>query len=122
MVTFVAQDNPPELPHAGVSLGDCTLALYPFVPEEHAARRGRHRDRPGVSVLGLRVAGLSRGRSALRDAGVGILRDRPGSLVLDPAGTGDVEIVLVADLLPGDPRGAPGATNWVPPGRRHPGQ
>ncbi len=72
-----------------------------------------------MSVLGLRVADLDRARAALRGAGVEILRDRGGALVLDPAGTGDVEIVLVAELLPGDPRRAPGATNWVSPGRRH---
>ena len=37
-------------------------------------------------------------------AGVRILREDGGALVLDPAGTGDLEITLIDELLPGDPR------------------
>jgi catechol 2,3-dioxygenase-like lactoylglutathione lyase family enzyme len=104
-VTFVDSDAGPGAPSAAVSLGDCTLALYRFVPDEHRALWGCTRDRPGVSVLGLRVADLDTARAALTGAGVVILRESPGTLVLDPAGTGDLEVTLVADLLPGDPRG-----------------
>jgi catechol 2,3-dioxygenase-like lactoylglutathione lyase family enzyme len=103
-VTFTAPDAPPGTAVAGVSLGDCTLALYRFVPDEHAALWGRSRDRPGVSMLGLRVADLDGARESLRRAGVGILREDRGALVLDPAGTGDLEITLIEELLPGDPR------------------
>ncbi len=103
-LTFVADEAGPGVPAAGVSLGDCTLALYPFLPEEHAALWGRSRDRPGVSALGLRVVDLERARDQLRGAGVDILREAPGTLVLDPTGVGDLEVVLVDELLPGDPR------------------
>jgi catechol 2,3-dioxygenase-like lactoylglutathione lyase family enzyme len=103
-VTFVAEAADPGSPVAGVSLGDCTLALYPFRPAEHAGLWGRARGRPGVSLLGLRVAELEHARDTLGRAGVDILREAPGRLVLDPAGTGDLEVVLVDELLPGDPR------------------
>jgi hypothetical protein len=36
---------------------------------------------------------------------VRVLREDPGLLALDPRDTGDVQIVLADDLLPGDPRG-----------------
>jgi catechol 2,3-dioxygenase-like lactoylglutathione lyase family enzyme len=103
-ITFTDPDAPAGHAQAGLSLGDCTLALYPFAPEASMALWGRHRERPGASVLGLRVEDLEDARSRLPDAGVTVLRAAPGQLVLDPATTGDVEIVLVADLLPGDPR------------------
>ena len=100
----MADEAGPGVPAAGVSLGDCTLALYPFLPEEHAALWGRSRDRPGVSALGFRVVDLERAHDQLRGAGVDILREAPGTLVLDPTGVGDLEVVLVDELLPGDPR------------------
>jgi catechol 2,3-dioxygenase-like lactoylglutathione lyase family enzyme len=103
-VTFIQADAPAGTETAGVSLGDCTLALYRLVPEESHARWGRARDRPGVAVLGLRVEDLDRARALLADAGVTILREGPDRVVLDPATTGDLEVTLVADLLPGDPR------------------
>ena len=90
--------------HAGVSLGDCTLALAPLVPDASAALWGRRHDRPAVVTLGLRVADLEHTRAVLPDAGVVVLREAPGRLVLDPATTGDLQVTLVADLLPGDPR------------------
>jgi hypothetical protein len=39
---------------------------------------------------------------------VTILRDERDRLVLDPATTADLEVTLVGDLLPGDPRRAAG--------------
>ena len=51
---------------------------------------------PATSVPVLRLEEGAAGRDILREA--------PGVLVLDPAGTGDLEVVVVADLLPGDPR------------------
>src|SRR5206468_3053159 len=50
-VTFVDPVAGPGAPSAGVSLGDCTLALYRFAPDEHPAHWGRPRDRPGMSLL-----------------------------------------------------------------------
>ena len=103
-VTFTRAQATPGEEHAGVSLGDCTLALAPLVPDESAALWGRPHERPAVVTLGLRVADLEAARVVLPGAGVGILREAPGRLVLDPATTGDLQVTLVADLLPGDPR------------------
>jgi catechol 2,3-dioxygenase-like lactoylglutathione lyase family enzyme len=108
-LTFVSDAAAPGSAKAGVSLGDCTLALFPFLPDRHAQLWGRPRGRPGVSILGLRIADLEGARPLLRSAGVNVLREGPGTLVLDPAGTGDLEIVLVDELLPGDPRLSPRA-------------
>jgi len=103
-VTFTVEDAPAGSESAGVSLGDCTLALYRFVSDENLALWGRARERPGVSMLGLRVEDLDAARPILHDAGVTVLREAPGRLVLDPATTGGLEVTLVAELLPGDPR------------------
>jgi catechol 2,3-dioxygenase-like lactoylglutathione lyase family enzyme len=103
-VTFTRADAPAGTESAGVSLGDCTLALYRFAPDQSLALWGHARERPGVATLGLRVEDLDGARSLLRDAGVTILREGPDRLVLDPATTGDLEVTLVAELLPGDPR------------------
>src|SRR4051794_28837308 len=84
-LTFVDAAAGPGAASAAVSLGDCTLALYQFAPEEHPALWGRVRDRPGVSLLGLRVADLDAARAALAGAGVEVLRETAGTLVLDPA-------------------------------------
>lgn len=103
-ITFADSDAPAGIESAGVSLGDCTLALYRFAPDESLTLWGHGRERPGVSMLGLRVADLDAARPLLHHAGVTVLREAPGRLVLDPATTGDLEITLVAELLPGDPR------------------
>jgi catechol 2,3-dioxygenase-like lactoylglutathione lyase family enzyme len=103
-VGFESPAGPPGSPQASVSLGDCTLALFPLDVEASAARWGREQDRPGVSLLGLRVDDLDAGRPVLEGAGVRILREEPGMLVLDPTTTADVQIALVDTLLPGDPR------------------
>jgi catechol 2,3-dioxygenase-like lactoylglutathione lyase family enzyme len=79
-----------------ISLGDCVLALLPFVAVKH--------DRTGAALLGLRVDDLAAARPVLAAAGVPITREHEGMLVLDPATTGDVAIALVDHLLPGDPR------------------
>jgi hypothetical protein len=60
--------------------------------------------------LDLRVAHLDHARTALVDAGVRIVREARGMLVLDPSDTGDVEVVLVDRLLPGDLRPRRGAS------------
>jgi catechol 2,3-dioxygenase-like lactoylglutathione lyase family enzyme len=115
-ITFVRPDAPAGTERAGVSLGDCTLALYRRAPDESLALWGDARDRPGVTVLGLRVQDLGGARAVLREAGVRVLRDEPDRLVLDPATTGDLAVTLVADLLTGDPRGrqGPGASAMIP--------
>jgi Glyoxalase/Bleomycin resistance protein/Dioxygenase superfamily len=103
-VTFTDPDAAPGTESAGVSLGDCTLALFRLAPDDSVALWGRAHERPGISRLGLRIADLDDARVKLRGAGVAFVRDEPDRLVLDPATTGDLEVTLVADLLPGDPR------------------
>jgi len=102
--TFARADAPPGEPAAGVSLGDCTLALYRLASEASEELWGRRHDRPRVSLLGVCVPDLGAARAALADAGVRVLRETPGTLVLDPAATGDVELAVDEALLPGDPR------------------
>jgi hypothetical protein len=75
-----------------------------LTPASSQALWGRALERPGVSVLGLRVDDLAAAREALKSAQVGVLRETPGSLVLDPLTTADIGVVVVDDLLPGDPR------------------
>jgi hypothetical protein len=105
-VTFEAPDAGDTSPMAGVSVGDCTLALY-RLPDPDAAFTvwGRRHERPGLCALGLRVDDLAGARRALDARGVGVLHDGPGRLILDRATTGGIEVVVVDALLPGDPRG-----------------
>jgi hypothetical protein len=103
-VTFVDPDAGPGSPTAGVDLGDCTLALHTFDPPSNLAVWGREHERPQASAIGLRVEDFDAARVALRDAGVGFVRDEPDRLVLVPADTADIEVVVVRELLPGDPR------------------
>jgi catechol 2,3-dioxygenase-like lactoylglutathione lyase family enzyme len=99
-----ATNASPGDPEAVVSLGDCVLALYRWDLEQSVALWGREHDRPGVIALGVGVANLESASAALGDAGVAVLREGSGGLVLDPKSTGDVGLVLVDRLLPGDPR------------------
>ena len=87
-----------------MSVGDCTLALYRLLPDESRALWGRTHDRPRVSLCGVRVDDLQAARAALEGAGVRVLRDAAGALVLDPDTTGGIEVAVVDQLLPGDPR------------------
>jgi catechol 2,3-dioxygenase-like lactoylglutathione lyase family enzyme len=92
-------------PVAGVSVGDCTLALYRLDREHSVELWGRVHDRPRVSLLAVRVPDLDVARAALAAADAGVIRETTGTLVLDPDTTGDVEIAVVDRLLRGDPRG-----------------
>lgn len=103
-VVHRAPDAGPGEPAAALSIGDCVLALYAWDAEQSVALWGRTRERPGVALLGLRVDDLAGAKDALVGAGVRVVREAPGTLVLDPATTADIEVVLVDELLPGDPR------------------
>lgn len=108
MATDVMVERPDALlgePMAAVSLGDGALALFPLLPDRSAALWGRAHTRPQVSLLAVRVSDAAAARAALADEGVATLAERPGMIVLDPAATGDVEIAIVDELLPRDPRG-----------------
>jgi catechol 2,3-dioxygenase-like lactoylglutathione lyase family enzyme len=103
-VTFEHPDAAPGHPMAGVSLGDCTLALFPLPGEEGRALWGRTYERPRTHLLALRVDDLGVATDALHRAGITIVHWEGGLVVLDPAATGGVQIALTASLLPGDPR------------------
>jgi len=103
-VTFVRTDAPPGHPNAGVSLGDCTLALYPLPGDEGPALWGRPYERARTHLLALRVEDLDAAADAVTHAGIAAVRRDADLVVLDPAATGGVQIALTGSLLPGDPR------------------
>ena len=103
-VTFVQADAPPGHPVAGVSLGDCTLALYPLPGDDGPALWGRTYERPRTHLVALRVQDLHTAADALARAGITVVRREPDLVVLDPAATGGVQVALTGSLLPGDPR------------------
>jgi hypothetical protein len=103
-VTFQAAGAAPGQPWAGVSLGDCTLALYPLPGDDGLALWGRHYERARTHLLALRVGDLAQAADALGWAGIGIVRREADLVVLDPAATGGVQVALTGSLLPGDPR------------------
>lgn len=90
---------------AGVLLGDCVLALFQRQAGELSDTLWARRfDRPRVSLLGVRVDDLGQARRALSEVEVTILDERAGMMVLDPSSSASVEIAVVEELLPGDPR------------------
>jgi catechol 2,3-dioxygenase-like lactoylglutathione lyase family enzyme len=106
-ITFETPGAADTAPAAGVSLGDCTLALYRLPdPDTALAIWGRRHERPGVCALGLRVDDLAVARHALDAHGVTVLHEGSSGLILDRATTGGIEVVVVDALLPGDPRGS----------------
>jgi methylmalonyl-CoA/ethylmalonyl-CoA epimerase len=104
-VSFLEPGAPPGTPAAGVSLGDCTLALYKWAGPRLASQLwGRPYHRPQLHLLGLRVTDLAVAANALDGAGVNLVRADDHCLVVDPYATGNVPIAVVDRLLPGDPR------------------
>lgn len=102
--TFDHPGAAPGHPIAGVSLGDCTLALYSMPGADGLALWGRHYDRPRTHLLALRVEDLRFASATLTAAGVGSVRATHDLVVLDPAASGGVQTALTDSLLPGDPR------------------
>jgi hypothetical protein len=104
-VTFRDPHAPPGSPAAGVSLLDMTLALYP-IPDESTSREiwGHVYNRPQTSSLGVLVADRAAALRNLRQADVPIIRHDERQIVLSPEATGGIILVVVDDLLPGDPR------------------
>ena len=104
-VTFRHQGAPAGAPAAGVSMGDCTLALYPRPgPAESTALWGHVYERPQTSNFGVRVPDLADASDRLSAATVQILRADQDAIVIPPGATGGVTVVVVDRLLPGDPR------------------
>ncbi len=94
----------PGEPAIGLVAPDCTLALYPLPGAESMALWGAEHPRARVHVLGLGVPNLADAWSSLRDAGIPALRRTESAIVVDPAATGEVPLILVDELLVGDPR------------------
>jgi methylmalonyl-CoA/ethylmalonyl-CoA epimerase len=103
-VTFEDEAAPSDRPSAGVSMGDCTLALFPLPPEHEVGVWGRAYPRPRTHLMAMAVGDLDEAGAIATRAGFRIVYRRPGMVVLDPRATGDVQVALVDDLLPGDPR------------------
>jgi hypothetical protein len=103
-VTFARAGAAPGEPVAGVSLGDCTLALFRLDEAADPSLWGRAYARPCTHLLALRVEDLPAAAAATARAGVAAVRRDPDLVVLDPAATGGVQVALTGDLLPGDPR------------------
>ncbi len=103
-VTFEHPDAAAGRPEAGVSLGDCTLALFRLSPAESPGLWWRTYERARTHLVALRVDDLDEAADAVAGAGVAALRTGPDLVVLDPAATGGVQIALTGRLLPGDPR------------------
>jgi hypothetical protein len=107
-VTLVDTSAPSGSPHAVVSLGNMALALFPLPadPVESTEMWGHVYRRPQTSNLGVRVPDLSVARSSLAAADIPIVRQDERAIVVHPQVTGGVVLIVVEDLLPGDPRGA----------------
>jgi hypothetical protein len=102
-VTFERTDAAPGEPVTGVSLGDCTLALFPLPTAASAALWGQDHPRARCHLVALRVEELP-GAPVLEGAGFTTVRRTDSMVVLDPRTTGGVQVALVDALLPGDPR------------------
>ncbi len=104
-VAFDDPSAPAGRPRAGVSMGDMVLALYP-IPDAAESDQlwGWTYVRPQTCNLGLLVSDLAEAGRALTSAGVALVRHDERSIVVHPDTTGGVVMVLVDELLPGDPR------------------
>jgi catechol 2,3-dioxygenase-like lactoylglutathione lyase family enzyme len=104
-ITFVDPHAPAGSPTAGVSMGDMTLALYPIpAAEDSAALWGWQYRRAQTSNLGLQVPDLAAATAALRAGDVPLVRADERLAVVHPDFTGGVVVVVVDELLAGDPR------------------
>jgi catechol 2,3-dioxygenase-like lactoylglutathione lyase family enzyme len=103
-ITFEHPDAPPGAPVAGVSLGDCTLALYALAPSGGADLWGRAYGRARTHLVALRVDDLEAATRSLSEGNVTVVRANADVVVLDPSAGGGIAVALTRRLLPGDPR------------------
>lgn len=104
-VTFDHPHAPAGEPRIGVSLGDCSLALYAMPRDDSVTLWAAEYRRPRCHLLGLVVGDLEAALGTLDGTPFTVHRRTDTMAVLDPATTGRVQIALVDALLPGDPRG-----------------
>lgn len=101
---FRHSDAPLHDPVVGLAAPDCMIALYRLPGERCNPLWGSQHDRPRFHVLGLGVSDLAEAERLLRRRGIRTLRQDRASVVLEPQQTGEVPLVLIEGLLPGDPR------------------
>lgn len=103
-VTFEDSDPHQGAPRAGISLRDCTLALFDLPDPDSTHPWGVAYPRSQVHVLALRVPDLVASECRLRDKQIRIERVNDNLMLLDTASTGGVQVALTQELLPGDAR------------------
>jgi len=104
-ITFLDPSAAPGDPAAGVSLVDMTLALWPIPDPQRSIELWNHvYERAQTSSLGVRVPDIGVAFDRLAAAGVPLVRHDERLIVVDPAATGGVIVVVVDELLAGDPR------------------
>jgi catechol 2,3-dioxygenase-like lactoylglutathione lyase family enzyme len=91
-------------PRVGVSLNDQILALFALPGEHSQSLWGREYLRSRTHLIGLRVPSLDEAAELLGAARVEVVARTEQMLVVDSRATGGVQIALVQDLFPGDPR------------------
>ncbi len=91
-------------PVVGLAAPDCVLALYNLPGSAGNELWGCAHPRPRCHVLGLLVRDLDEAQTSLARAGIALIRRDDHQLVPDPRCTGEVPLVIVGGLLPGDPR------------------
>lgn len=103
-VTFEDPDAGAGEPYAGVSLGDCSLALFPMPSADSERLWGQSHEFPRTHLVALTVPELDDVDEALAEHSFAVWRRSPTMVVLDPATTGGIQVALVDSLLEGDPR------------------
>ncbi len=102
--TFHDPKAAPDQPVVGLAAPDCVLALFRLTPDTSAQYWGTAHTRARCHVLGLGVPSLKTAGRSLEDAGVVIRRRTDEAIFIDPEETGEVPLMLIEGLLPGDPR------------------
>lgn len=101
---FRNPDAPLQDPVIGLAAPDCVIALYRLPGTRSRELWGTEHHRPRFHVLGLGVSDLGEAEQVLRRTGDYVLRQGDGSIALNPYETGEVPLLLVEGLFPGDPR------------------
>ncbi len=91
-------------PVVGLAGPDCTLALFRLPGDDSLALWGTDHPRARFHVLGLTVPSLESAAGALEAAGIRMVRRTESMIVVDPSASGEVPLLLLENLLPGDPR------------------
>jgi hypothetical protein len=92
-------------PVVGLAAPDCILALYRLPGDRSVELWGTDHPRARCHLLGLGVADLEEAGEALVGAGIPLVRRNDSALVPAAGASGEVPLMLIEGLLPGDPRG-----------------